>query len=128
MMDSRTSCRGTAARDGEDLVVTLKMRSVTNSWNPTNGFDHLRLSLYLAQANGTTGNTVLPFSQGNTPIGFSWGMLSVIDGWNNSLYQGQPRPAALAARFPACHRSRPMRLLAPSHCVIQPTCWAALRR
>ena len=87
--------QGTAARDGEDLVVTLKMRSVTNSWNPTNGFDHLRLSLYLAQANGTIGNTVLPFSQGSTPAGFSWDMLSVIDGWNNTLYQG----AATASSF-----------------------------
>lgn len=87
--------QGTAARDGDDLVVTLKMRKVSNGWDPVNGFDHLRLSLYFAQANGTTGNTVLPFSQGSTPAGFSWDMLSVIDGWNNKLYQG----AATASSF-----------------------------
>ncbi len=87
--------QGTAARDGEDLVVTLKMRTVSNGWNPTNGFDHLRLSLYFAQANGTTGNTALPFSQGTSPDGFIWDMLSVIDGWNNTLYQG----AATASSF-----------------------------
>jgi len=87
--------QGTVARDGEDLVVTLKMRKVSNGWDPSNGFDHLRLSLYFAQANGTTGNTVLPFSQSSTPAGFSWDMMSVIDGWNNTLYQG----AATASSF-----------------------------
>jgi glycosidase len=80
--------QGTASRDGNDLVVTLKMRKVTDGWAPSNGFDRVRLSLYFGLANGTTGNTVLPFSQGSVPAGMSWDMLSVVDGWNNTLYQG----------------------------------------
>ncbi|RCU51571.1 alpha-amylase [Corallincola holothuriorum] len=70
---------------GSNLAVTLTMREITQTWNPTNGFDHASLHLFF-DLPGEEGLTVLPELNSATPTDFDWNLAHRVFGWNNLMY------------------------------------------
>ncbi|MCX7882581.1 MAG: alpha-amylase family glycosyl hydrolase [Brevinematales bacterium] len=77
-------------RARNNLMITLTMaKPISTVWNPKNGFDHVTFYIYFSLAGKEGGATVLPRQQAKTPAGFAWHYMSMVGGWNNSLYSSR---------------------------------------
>ncbi|MCG6202496.1 alpha-amylase family glycosyl hydrolase [Psychromonas antarctica] len=71
---------------GSNVRLKLTMDNVTDSWNPSNGFDHVGFSIFIGLPNETQqGLTQLPKINASMPNG-SWNRSAVVFGWQSSIY------------------------------------------
>lgn len=74
---------------GNNVRLSLKMANVTDTWVPTNGFDHVGFSIFIHLPGQADGQTVLPKIRGAMPDGETWHRQVVAFGWQNSLYSSK---------------------------------------
>jgi glycosidase len=85
--------RRVALLPGEDgLGLVMEMAEVTDLLGAPNGFDHVRLGVFL-DLPGQEGQTLLPDLNAEAPEGFAWDVAAVVDGWTSELY-GVPASSA----------------------------------
>lgn len=71
---------------GSNVRLSLKMASVTDTWAPTNGFDHVGFTIFIHLPGQSGGQMVLPKINASMPDGATWQRQVVAFGWQNSLY------------------------------------------
>ncbi len=81
---------------GSNVRLSLKMAKLTDTWVPTNGFDHVGFSIFMHLPEQAGGATVLPKIQASMPDGETWQRQVVAFGWQNSLYSSE---GATASQF-----------------------------
>jgi hypothetical protein len=75
------------ATSGNDIQLTVKMRSVSREWNPTtNLFDHVMFSIFFEKPDSTAGCSVQPNQNYTLPAGFKWDYMLKAYGWSTSFY------------------------------------------
>jgi len=71
---------------GNNFRLAIEMvEPLTTVWNPTNGFDHVQLNIFIDLPN-QKGATVLPLINGNMPEGADWDYHATAAGWNTGMY------------------------------------------
>ncbi len=74
-------------RAGNRLRVEVDMREISTAWNPSNGFDHVSLQLYLDVPGIASARSASSMEQrGALPDGMQWNRMLRIHGWSNGLY------------------------------------------
>lgn len=71
--------------DGGALRLDLTMRSLTRSWNPANGFDHVAFTVYIELPGRDDGATHMPLQHSTLPGGMRWHRRLRVGGWSNLL-------------------------------------------
>ena len=72
---------------GNRLRVEVDMREISTAWNPSNGFDHVSLQLYLDVPGIASARSASSMEQrGALPDGMQWNRMLRIHGWSNGLY------------------------------------------
>jgi hypothetical protein len=70
---------------GAALKLSLLMNSVSTSWSPPNGFDHVAFTIYFQLPDSTDGKAVMPFQNASLPQGMRWDYRLRASGWSNAL-------------------------------------------
>jgi glycosidase/carbohydrate-binding DOMON domain-containing protein len=78
--------RVTVATAGNALAIRLKMHSVTQLWNPANGFDHVAFTAFLELPGKSGGSTLMPLQNATLPAGMRWHYRLRAHGWSNALF------------------------------------------
>lgn len=78
----------TVRQIGASLVVSLKIKDLTNSWGPQNGFDHVTFQIYIDDPS-KKGATALPFQNANMPGGLDWDYFIFANGWSIVAYSSE---------------------------------------
>jgi hypothetical protein len=73
---------------GDNLSVTVSMKEITDTWGPSNGFDHVTFTMFLQDPN-KPGATVMPLQNSNVPEGFKWNYEIFAGGWDNIFYSSE---------------------------------------
>ncbi len=76
----------TESDDG--LRISITTGEITDDQSPPNGFEHVLFHVYIDLIEDQ-GSDVLPRINAQTPDGFAWDYLAVIDGWDNRLYSSE---------------------------------------
>jgi glycosidase len=71
-------------RVGSALRIAIKMREITNGWNPPNGFDHVAFTLLIDLPGDDGGSAVLPMQNASLPDGMRWNYRLRAHGWSNA--------------------------------------------
>ncbi|MFD2096444.1 alpha-amylase family glycosyl hydrolase [Corallincola platygyrae] len=80
--------QASASANGSNITLTVKMAEVTDTWNPTNGFDHVSFTIFI-DVNEGEGATVMPKLNGSVPDGMQWDVMTRSYGWNNAAYSAE---------------------------------------
>lgn len=78
---------------GGAMKIELSMASVTGTWNPANGFDHVAFTVFIELPGQGAGASVMPLQQGELPEGMRWHRRLRAHGWSNALF-APPRASA----------------------------------
>lgn len=73
----------------EALRVDVQLNTVTQSWNPANGFDHVAINLFIQIPGKSGGSTVLPLQNANLPSDMRWHYRLRAHGWSNALFSSE---------------------------------------
>ncbi|MCD8547641.1 MAG: hypothetical protein LRY38_04145 [Aeromonadaceae bacterium] len=71
---------------GSNVRLSLTMANLTDTWAPTNGFDHVGFSIFIHLPGQGEGASLLPKMNASLPGGSDWQRQVVAFGWQNSLY------------------------------------------
>ncbi|MEN5115831.1 alpha-amylase family glycosyl hydrolase [Luteimonas sp. TWI662] len=74
---------------GGALRVTLRMASVTQGWNPPNGFDHVAPVVFIELPDRARGSELMPQQNARLPDGMRWHYRIRAHGWSNALFSAQ---------------------------------------
>lgn len=74
---------------GSNVRLSLTMANLTDTWVPTNGFDHVGFSIFMHLPEQAGGATLLPKIRASMPGGQTWQRQVVAFGWQNSLYSSE---------------------------------------
>lgn len=88
---------------GGALRIDLRMNTVTASWNPANGFDHVAFTIFVQMPGMADGATVMPLQNATLPGGMRWHYRLRAHGWSNALFAASGASATQegAATMPA---------------------------
>jgi len=78
--------RVSVARAGSALKISLKMRAVSQLWNPANGFDHVAFTAFLELPGKSGGSTLMPLQNATLPGDMRWHYRLRAHGWSNALF------------------------------------------
>lgn len=78
--------RITIATAGNNLKLSLKMHSITQLWNPSNGFDHVAFTAFIQLPNKVAGVRAMPLQNANLPDDMQWHYRWRSHGWTNALF------------------------------------------
>ncbi|PLV60436.1 alpha-amylase family glycosyl hydrolase [Thermotoga sp. KOL6] len=70
---------------GPNLIIWIKPREITTSWNPPLGFDHVTFQIFLDDPS-KTGKKVLPFQNASID---DWDYEIFVTGWNSALFSSE---------------------------------------
>lgn len=73
---------------GASLVITMKIKDLTTSWSPQNGFDHVTFQIYIDDPS-KTGAKDLPFQNAKMPDGLDWDYFIFANGWSIVAYSSE---------------------------------------
>jgi len=73
---------------GSNLQVTLTMKHVSDSWLPSNNFDHVLFHIFIDLPN-VEGRKDLSVLNAPTPKGFEWNYVAYLGGWHTILYNSE---------------------------------------
>ncbi len=73
------------------LKIELNMASITNGWNPPNGFDRTALTVFIqmpesAVSADQASSPFMPFQQSKLPDQMQWHFRLRVGGWSNALF------------------------------------------
>jgi glycosidase len=88
---------------GGALRIEATMRSLSTSWSPANGFDHVAFAVFIELPGRTAdaGATVMPGQNGTLPEGMRWHLRLRAHGWSNALFDARGAgPGALQEGTP----------------------------
>ncbi|WP_429068386.1 alpha-amylase family glycosyl hydrolase [Aeromonas bestiarum] len=88
--------KATVYQVGSNVRLSLQMASVTDTWLPTLGFDHVGFSIFIHLPGVSDGLRVLPKLNATMPSGQTWDRQLLVFGWQNSLYSSK---GASATRY-----------------------------
>lgn len=83
---------------GGALRLELQMNSVTSTWNPSNGFDHVSFTVYIELPGQAGGATVMPLQNATLPGGMRWHLRLRAGGWANALFSHEGASASHEGR------------------------------
>lgn len=75
-----------ARASGANLEISLQMKSMTQIWNPANGFDNVAFSIFFSFPNRQEGTHDLPLLNARMPGKLQWQLGHVAFGWGNFLF------------------------------------------
>ena len=81
--------RVTVASAGNNLKITLKMRSITQLWNPANGFDHVAFSGFIQLPEKPLGSHIMPQQNSRLPEAMNWHYRWRSHGWSNAFFSAE---------------------------------------
>ncbi len=81
-------------RSGNSLKIELTMASLTQTWNPPNGFDHVLFTLHFSQRGRDDGVHALPLQNARLPDGGRWQHRLRVGGWSNALFSADGASAS----------------------------------
>ena len=76
-------------RSGGALRAEVTLRSISQSWNPANGFDHVALTLFFEAPAGhpaDPGQRAMPLQDGDLPGDMRWHYRLRTHGWSNAWF------------------------------------------
>ncbi len=73
---------------GASLVIAMKIKDLTDSWGPQNGFDHVTFQIYIDDPS-KKGATFLPFQNASMPEGLDWDYFIFANGWSIIAYSSE---------------------------------------
>jgi glycosidase len=73
-------------RAGNTLRIVLRLRGMTQFWNPPNGFDHVAVTAFLQLPERAGGSTLMPQQNGSLPEGMRWHYRMRTHGWSNAWF------------------------------------------
>ena len=73
---------------GASLVLGMKIKDLTDSWGPQNGFDHVTFQIFIDDPD-KKGATVLPFQNASMPDGLDWDYFIFANGWSIVAYSAE---------------------------------------
>lgn len=79
---------------GGALRLTVGLRTLTTTWNPANGFDHVALTVFLDLPHLHGGSSVAPLQNTVMPAGLAWDRRLRVHGWSNALFSAEGSDAA----------------------------------
>lgn len=106
---------------GGTLRLDLRMRGLTRSWNPANGFDHVAFTVYLELPGADGGLVVMPLQNATLPDGMRWHRRLRVGGWSNVLTSAdgagpshEGTPLTPGARLRVDEATRTVQLVLPA--------------
>ena len=84
----------TVAAAGGAMKLSLRMNSITTSWRPQNGFDHVAFTIFIQVPGRSGGTTVMPFQNAQLPRGMRWNYRMRAHGWSNGLFASEGATAS----------------------------------
>jgi len=88
------------------MTLRLRMREITTTWNPGQGFDHVAFSVFLDLPD-REGLTFLPRLFADAPDGFAWDIGVLAQGWGNNAFGIEgATPDAWGASNPGAPRAQ----------------------
>ena len=85
-------------RAGNTLRIVLRLRGMTQFWNPPNGFDHVAVTAFLQLPDYAGGSTLMPQQNGSLPEGMRWHYRMRTHGWSNAWFSAEGADAASEGR------------------------------
>jgi glycosidase len=85
-------------RAGNTLRIVLRLRGMTQFWNPPNGFDHVAVTAFLQLPERAGGSTLMPQQNGSLPEGMRWHYRMRTHGWSNAWFSADGADAASEGR------------------------------
>jgi carbohydrate-binding DOMON domain-containing protein len=73
-------------RAGSTLRIVLRLRGMTQFWNPPNGFDHVAVTVFLQIPGRDGGSALMPQQNGHLPDGMRWHYRLRTHGWSNAWF------------------------------------------
>jgi glycosidase len=120
--------RVTVARAGSALKITLKMRAITQLWNPANGFDHVAFTAFLQLPDKAGGSALMPLQNATLPEGMRWHFRLRAHGWTNALFSAEGAgknhegtPSSVVARISVNTAENTVQLIVPSNAIGNPS-------
>ena len=83
---------------GGALRLDLQMHSVSSSWNPANGFDHVAFTVFIELPGREGGARVMPLQDASLPDGMRWHLRLRAGGWSNALFEADGASASAEGR------------------------------
>jgi glycosidase len=79
---------------GGALKIELTMASITNGWNPPNGFDRTAFTVFIQMPRAAIGpdqpsSQAMPFQQSQLPNKMQWHYRLRVGGWSNALFNAK---------------------------------------
>ena len=99
--------RVTVSSAGNNLKITLKMRAITQLWNPANGFDHVAFSGFIEIPGKSMGSNIMPLQNSTLPADMRWHYRWRSHGWSNAFFSAENASANTegSIRSPGVHIS-----------------------
>ena len=76
----------TIAGSGGAMKISLRMNSISTTWGPPNGFDHVAFTIFVQVPGRDGGTAVMPFQNASLPRGMAWDYRLRAHGWTNALF------------------------------------------
>jgi hypothetical protein len=76
------------ATSGGTLRLTVRMRAITTTWNPPNGFDHVAFSIFIGLPKGG-GVRVMPLQSAELPGDMRWHVHLRANGWGRAMFDAR---------------------------------------
>ncbi|HPJ32120.1 alpha-amylase family glycosyl hydrolase [Mesotoga prima] len=73
---------------GASLSLNMRIKDLTDTWGPQNGFDHVTFQIFIDDPH-KTGSTVLPFLNATMPAGLDWDYFIFANGWSIVAYSAE---------------------------------------
>lgn len=77
------------ATAGNNLKLSLTMHSITQLWNPSNGFDHVAFTAFIQVPGKAGGARLMPLQNANLPNDMQWHYRWRAHGWTNALFSSK---------------------------------------
>jgi glycosidase len=81
--------RITVHQAGSALKIAVTLHTISEQWNPPNGFDHVALTAFIELPGKTGGSRIMPLQNAELPDGMQWHYRLRANGWTNALFDTQ---------------------------------------
>jgi hypothetical protein len=116
------------------LRVDLTMRSITRTWNPAQGFDHVAFTVYLELPGAGQGTRVMPLQQAELPDGMRWhrrlragGWVTLLSSAEGATADAEGTPVSPGAQVEVDADARRIRLVFPASALGRPASLSGAR-
>ncbi len=119
---------------GGALRLDVTLDAISTIWNPSNGFDHVALTLFIELPGRDHGTSVMPLQNAELPDGMRWHYRLRAGGWSNALFRAEGAsadhegtPHAPGARIEVDRDQRRIRFTFPAAALGRPEALSGAR-